>query len=169
MIMTDSYSHAPLDYVCPFCLLLKRAVRSITLPSDTDIIVQTELVTAIIGTRQWPKNAGNTIILPNQHYENIFDLPASLAAPIQEMARAVALAMKDVYRCSGISLRQHNEPAGNQEIWHYHMHVTPRYLGDEFYAKYSISGEIMPPDERAEHASVLRRQVEIYLHPDEAK
>jgi histidine triad (HIT) family protein len=161
--MNDTYSHAPLDYTCPFCLMLKRAARGITLASDTDIVYQTENVTAFIGTRQWPSNAGNTIIMPNQHYENIFDLPVKFATPIQEMSRAVALAMKDVYRCSGISIRQHNEPAGNQDVWHYHIHVTPRYLGDEFYTKYTTSGEIMPPDQRAEHAALLRKQVENYL------
>jgi histidine triad (HIT) family protein len=169
MIMNDRYSHAPLDYACPFCLMLKRVAHSITLPNDTDIIYQTELVTAFIGIRQWPNNAGDTIIIPNQHYENIFDLPASLTTPIQEMGRAVALAMKEVYRCSGISLRQHNEPAGNQDVWHYHIHVTPRYLGDEFYAIYTNSGEIMPPDERAEHASILRKYIENYLHHEEAE
>jgi histidine triad (HIT) family protein len=161
--MNNSYSHAPQDYLCPFCLLLKRAARGITLASDTDIIYQTEIVTAFIGARQWPSNHGDTIIIPNQHYENIFDLPAELAKPIQEMSRAVALAMKDVYRCSGISLRQHNEPSGNQEVWHYHLHVTPRYMGDEFYAKYTNSGDIMTPDQRAKHAAFLREQVEHYI------
>jgi histidine triad (HIT) family protein len=164
--MNDNYNHAPPEYACPFCLMLKHAVRGTTLPSDTDIVFQTELVTAFVSMRQWPNNAGNTIIIPNQHYENIYDLPARLAEPIQEMAKALALAMKDVYNCSGISLRQHNEPAGNQEIWHYHIHVTPRYLGDEFYAKYTNSGEIMVPDERAEHAAILRKQITNYIQKD---
>jgi histidine triad (HIT) family protein len=149
--------------------MLKRAARGVTLSSDTDIVCQTEQVTAFISLRQWPNNAGNTIIIPNQHYENIFDLPVSLATPIQEMTRAVALAMKDVYRCSGISLRQHNEPAGNQDVWHYHIHVTPRYLGDEFYAKYATSGEIMVPEERAEHAAILRKQISNYFQDNCSK
>lgn len=164
--MNHNYSHAPSEYTCPFCLMLKRVARDITLASDTDIVYQTENVTAFISTRQWPSNAGDTIIIPNQHYENIFDLPIELVPPIQEMAKAVALAMKDVYRCSGISLRQHNEPAGNQDIWHYHVHVTPRYLGDEFYAKYTTTAEIMIPEERAKHAAILREQVTKYLQKE---
>jgi histidine triad (HIT) family protein len=164
--MDICYSHAPIDYACPFCLMLKRAARGITLSSDTDIVGQTDQVTAFISVRQWPNNAGNTIIIPNQHYENIFDLPVNLALPIQEMARAVSLAMKAVYRCSGVSLRQHNEPAGNQDVWHYHLHVTPRYLGDEFYAKYTTTGDIMAPDERAELAAILRKQIAEYFHDD---
>ena len=85
------------------------------------------------------------------------------------MAKAVALAMKNVYNCGGISLRQHNEPPGNQEVWHYHVHVTPRYLGDEFYAKYTTSGEIMAPDERAEHATILRKQIANYIEKNSSE
>jgi histidine triad (HIT) family protein len=161
--MINDFNHAPPDYACPFCLMLKHAAHGITLAGDPDIICQTDLVTAFISVRQWPNNAGNTIIIPNEHYENIFDLPANLAEPIQEMAKAVALAMKNAYNCGGISLRQHNEPAGNQDVWHYHLHVTPRYLGDEFYAKYTTTGEIMPPDERAEHAAILKKQIAQYM------
>jgi diadenosine tetraphosphate (Ap4A) HIT family hydrolase len=35
----------------------------------------------------------------------------------------------------GTSTRQHNEPAGNQDVWHYHEHVFPRYDGDELYRR----------------------------------
>lgn len=161
--MNNDFYHAPSDYVCPFCMMLIHAAHGANLAGDADIICQNELVTAFVGIRQWPNNAGNSIIIPNQHYENIFDLPTNLAEPIHEMAKAVALAMKDVYKCSGISLRQHNEPAGNQDVWHYHVHVTPRYLGDEFYAKYTTSGEIMAPEERAKHATILRKQIVNYI------
>lgn len=34
-----------------------------------------------------------------------------------------------------MTVRQHNEPAGSQDVWHYHLHVIPRYSGDGFYAE----------------------------------
>ena len=74
----------------------------------------------------------------------------------QALAKALALAMKEVYACDGVSTRQHNEPAGNQDVWHYHLHVTPRYTGDGFYAS---SRALMPADERAKHAQKLRAQL----------
>jgi histidine triad (HIT) family protein len=41
--------------------------------------------------------------------------------------------MKRIYDCDGVSTRQHNEPAGYQDAWHYHVHVFPRYEGDYLY------------------------------------
>jgi histidine triad (HIT) family protein len=41
--------------------------------------------------------------------------------------------LRRAYACDGTSLRQHNEPAGNQDVWHHHVHVFPRFTGDELY------------------------------------
>ncbi|MEV0649771.1 HIT domain-containing protein [Phytomonospora sp. NPDC050363] len=38
--------------------------------------------------------------------------------------------MRATYGCDGVSTRRHNEPAGNQDVWHLHVHVFPRYAGD---------------------------------------
>ena len=73
------------------------------------------------------------LIIPNQHFENIYDLPASLAGEIHRVARDIALALKATYACDGVSTRQHNELAGNQHVWHYHLHVFPRYGNDNLY------------------------------------
>lgn len=63
---------------------------------------------------------------------NIF-LPIEMAAEIHRAAHLTAFAMKNTYGCEGISTRQHNEPAGNQDVWHYHLHVYPRYKNDNLY------------------------------------
>ncbi len=66
-------------------------------------------------------------MVPVEHYENIYDLPPGLGTPIQKAVRDTALAMKAALGCQGISTRQHNEPAGDQDVWHYHVRVFPRY------------------------------------------
>ena len=93
------------------------------------------------------------IIISNEHFENIYDLPTRYVIDIHRIAKIIALAMKVVYSCDGISTRQHNEPAGNQDVWHYHMHITPRYNDDQFYI---TQREFMPSGERAKHAERLR-------------
>jgi histidine triad (HIT) family protein len=147
------YNHAPEGYLCPFCLLIQAVESESVLSMQEDIIYQDDYVTALIGSHQWPNNPGNVIVAPNHHYENLYDLPLHLAAPLHRVIRAVALAMKEAYRCDGVSTRQHNEPAGNQDVWHYHVHVTPRYAGDGFYR---TRRALMAPAERAEHARRLR-------------
>ncbi|MSS71787.1 MAG: HIT family protein [Candidatus Latescibacteria bacterium] len=150
------YNHAPEGYICPFCLLVQsiESDHLITLPAD--IIYQDDHVMAFIGSHQWPNNRGHVIVIPAEHHENIYDLPLGLATKIHELARAVALAMKGAYGCEGISTRQHNEPGGYQEVWHYHLHVFPRYAGDHLYGSERAR---MPAEERAGYARKLRAEL----------
>ena len=151
--MKPLYSHVPSDYVCPFCSLIKgREVVESQLKS-TDIIHQTADVTTFIATRKYPNNKGHVLIVPNEHFENIYDLPLDISAKVHALSRDVALAMKSEYQCDGIMLRQHNEPAGDQNIWHYHLHVIPRYENDDFHNSHKFSFDA---DERAQYASKLR-------------
>jgi histidine triad (HIT) family protein len=112
-------------------------------------------VTAFIAAAWWPNNPGHVLIIPNEHFENIFDLPPALAADIQVVARAVALGFKAAYGCAGVSTRQHNEPAGNQDVWHYHLHLFPRYAGDELYLTFR-ERRFTTPEERLPYATRLR-------------
>jgi len=149
------YSHTPENYICPFCLVVQGIENKHVYSVQSDIVYRDNSVTAFIGSHQWPRNHGNTIIVPNEHFENIFDLPDRYPLAIHGVVRSVALAMKKVYSCDGISMRQHNEPAGYQDVWHYHVHVTPRYVDDQFYPTYQEK-QFMPTSERARHAEKLK-------------
>ena len=72
----------------------------------------------------------NVLVIPNDHYESIFDLPDEVALDVHQASRTIATALIDVFGCEGIGLRQNNRPTGGQEGAHYHLHVTPRYRGD---------------------------------------
>lgn len=69
------------------------------------------------------------------------------------MERKIAIALKEVYKCDGVSSRQHNEPCGNQDVWHYHLHVLPRYKDDNLYLTDRGSSK---PEERIEYANRLK-------------
>jgi histidine triad (HIT) family protein len=70
--------------------------------------------------------------------------------------------MKSSWECDGVSIRQHNEPAGNQDTWHYHMHVTPRFHADELYKTYDTGKVVMPTSDRARYAKDLVSHMENY-------
>ena len=91
----------------------------------------------------------------NTHYDSIFGLPSAATARIHAVAQRVAVAMTSVYRCEGVSTRQHNGPGGGQEIWHYHLHVLPRWRNDRLYER-TAERFRAPPDERARRAGMLR-------------
>ncbi|RKZ54414.1 MAG: diadenosine tetraphosphate hydrolase [Candidatus Parabeggiatoa sp. nov. 3] len=144
------YNHAPDDYVCPFC----RIVQKLDEDRIPDIVYQNEDISVFIGLDHAPNNLGHAIIIPNQHFENIYDLPLHLATKIHDCARKLAWTLKESYSCEGTSLHQHNEPAGDQRVWHYHLHVLPRYKNDGVYTGLPVRR--LTSSERAKYARKLR-------------
>jgi histidine triad (HIT) family protein len=151
------FEHAPPGYVCPFCLLTDGAFgdpRLLTLAAD--VVLRSDEVMAIVSPHWWPNNPGHVLVVPTEHHENLYTLPPRQGLAVFEASQRVAIAMKQAYRCDGVSTRQHNEPAGNQDVWHYHLHVFPRWTGDELYANHAHRLDLAPPEERARHAALLR-------------
>ena len=144
------YNHEPPGYECPFCLVLRTGASAL----PVEIVHRTDEVVVAVNPRWWPRNPGGCLVVPVEHHENLYDLPVELARPIHEAARATALAMKAAFGCDGVSTRQHNEPAGNQDVWHYHLHVFPRWEGDELYS--GGKPDWAPAEAMAERASQLR-------------
>lgn len=154
------FTHAPENYRCPFCVIARGDEDAHDYSRLSDVVYQDVKVTALIALHQYPRNSPNILVIPNAHYENIFELPPALGADIQRVAQNIAFALKRAYACDGISTRQHNEPSGSQEIWHYHLHVTPRFRHDGFYRNI-YDKFIMPPEQRAEHAARVSAQLQI--------
>ncbi|OGE73845.1 MAG: hypothetical protein A3I07_00575 [Candidatus Doudnabacteria bacterium RIFCSPLOWO2_02_FULL_42_9] len=145
------YNHEPENYTCPFCIYV----------SDSKfkyLVYKDDYLSAFISSAMWPHNPGIVIIIPNKHIENIYDMPDSLLAETHILAKKLALAMKIAYRCHGVSIRQHNEPAGNQEVMHYHFQIIPRYNNDDLYINHRKKSDILN-DERLRFASLLKEQL----------
>jgi histidine triad (HIT) family protein len=154
------YNHAPKGYICPFCLLVQGVENEHNSIKQTDVVYQDDQVISFIGIRKWPNNVGHVLIIPCEHFENIYDLPIGISAEIQKVAKAIALAMKEVYSCDGVMLLQRNELAGEQRTWHYHLHVIPRYENDNWHLS---QRQPFPANERAEYALRLKAKIEANL------
>lgn len=120
-------SNAPENYVCPICLGVKGIESSDTLMKPSDVVYKDDLVTVFINSFFMGKNAGHVIIVPNEHFESIYDLPQKYGHRVFDVAQKMAVALKEAHSCDGITTRQNNEPAGDQHAFHYHYHVFPRY------------------------------------------
>ncbi len=77
-----------------------------------------------------PANPGHTLVIPKQHVRNIYDLDDEAAAAVMRATVRVARAIKKALQPDGMNLVQSNERAGGQEIFHFHMHIIPRWYGD---------------------------------------
>jgi histidine triad (HIT) family protein len=147
------YNHAPEGYVCPFCQIVEGIENEHIYTKQKDIIYKDNYVTAFISSCWWKNNKGHVIIIPNKHIENLYDMPSPLSYRIHDLEREIALALKETYQCDGVSSRQHNEPSGNQEVWHYHLHVFPRYQNDNLY---KTDRQNSKPEERLAYAQLLK-------------
>lgn len=80
-------------------------------------------------------------------------MPSELSHKIHDLEKEIAIALKETYECDGVSSRQHNEPCGSQDVWHYHLQVFPRYKDDNFY---KTQGETSKPEERLVYAKRIK-------------
>ena len=126
------HNHSPEKYICPLCQISK-GERTEKGNQEESVIFRDTLITAFIAGKWWRSNLGHVIIIPNEHIENIYDMPEEMGHKIFDFSKKIAIALKETYKCDGVSTRQHNEPAGNQDVFHYHLHVFPRYQGDNLY------------------------------------
>ena len=147
------YNHQPKDEFCIFCDFAKGEESEHKKLSD--IVFQDEDSLAFVSPKWWPNNPGHVIIIPKKHYENIYAIPDELLAHLHVVAKKIMSAFKDVYHCHGTSLRQHNEAAGNQSVWHYHINVFPRYKNDELYKRHD-EGRYVSVQKRKMYAEKLR-------------
>lgn len=148
--------HAPENYHCPICLANQGIENTDTLLKQADLVFRDELVSAWINSFWIGKNVGHVIIVPNEHYENLYDVPDEIGCRIFKISKLISKAIKQTYHCDGITLRQNNEPAGDQHAFHYHLHVFPRYSQDNFNQRLAEKSKLSEPIERIKYAEKLR-------------
>ncbi len=127
-------SHEPVGYDCPFCRF--RAGTFDDRNAPTDLVVERQHAFARIAPKWWPRNDGSVLVVPHRHVENLYDLSRTDGHAVWDLVRDVSVAMRRSYGCDGVTVRQHNEPAGDQDVWHLHVHVLPRYAGDDLYRRH---------------------------------
>lgn len=132
------YNHSPENYICPLCQIAKGEITDKG-DQELSVIWRDEFITVFVAGKWWRSNPGHVIIIPNAHIENIYDMPEDMGHRIFDASKKIAVALKDTYKCDGVSTRQHNEPAGNQDAFHYHLHVYPRYEGDNLYLNHKYT------------------------------
>lgn len=150
------FNHAPKGYICPICLSIQGIENKDTLLKQADLVYKNDLVSVYINSFWIETAKGHVIIVPNQHYENIYDLPSEVGHRIFDISKKIALAIRNAYKCDGITTRQNNEPAGDQHAFHFHLHIFARYNGDSFNENMIKESVLSKPEERLEYVAKLK-------------
>lgn len=143
--------NAPPGYACPFCCIAETLTSS---APETAVVLVDANVFAFVPLHHYAGIKGNCLVVPRSHYENVLDIPDNLGNDFFRATRRLAHAMRNAFRgCEGISTRQHNGPAGDQDVWHFHLHVFPRCANDRLHAGRKV---LYTTEERINLAASLR-------------
>ena len=110
------------DDNCIFCKLANGEIPTATLYEDEDFRVILDAS---------PAAKGPALILPKQHYANLYELDDSVASKVLVLAKKMITKMTDILGCDGYNIVQNNGEAAGQTVFHFHMHLIPRSKGDE--------------------------------------
>lgn len=106
---------------CIFCKIANGEIPSATVYEDS-------ICRVILDVN--PANKGHALIIPKEHFDNIYRMDAETAAKIFTIATEVAKAQKAELNPDGLNILQNNGEAAGQTVFHFHMHLVPRYIKD---------------------------------------
>ena len=106
---------------CIFCKLANGVF-------ETNKIYEDNVFTVILDAG--PATKGHALIIPKEHYANIYELPEDIAGRALVLAKKLAAHMTDKLHCDGFNIVQNNGEAAGQTVFHFHIHLIPRFKGD---------------------------------------
>lgn len=109
------------DDNCIFCKIAAGEIPSSTLYEDDDFRVILDL---------GPATKGHALILPKEHYANLYEINEEVAGKAFKLAKKMITRLTDVLGCDGYNVVQNNGEAAGQTVFHFHMHLIPRYKDD---------------------------------------
>lgn len=110
---------------CLFCKIIAGEIPSAKVYED-------EYIYAFLDISQVAK--GHTLVIPKEHSRNLFDTSEETAAQLFRKVPTIANAIKDTYQAVGMNLLNNNEKEAYQSVFHLHLHLIPKYEGEEGYA-----------------------------------
>lgn len=110
------------DDKCIFCKIANGEIPSVSPYEDEDFKVIFDLN---------PASRGHALILPKEHFADLYELDDETASRVLTVAKKVTTVLKEELGCDGYNLVQNNGEAAGQTVFHFHMHMIPRYKSDK--------------------------------------
>ena len=109
------------DNNCIFCKIANGEIPGRTVMENEQFRVILDL---------GPATKGHALVLPKEHFADLFEIPADLAADAMKTAQEAAALIKDKLHADGLNIVQNNGETAGQTVHHFHIHIIPRYKGD---------------------------------------
>ena len=116
------------------------------------IISETDDVVALLSLE------GHPLVVPRHPYPDIYALDDEIAAQLMQETVRIARAVQEVTGCDGLNIVQSNGAVAGQDVFHFHIHIKPRFAGDGIVFSWDVTTR--PDSERSDLAKALRKQLE---------
>lgn len=133
---------------CIFCKIANGEIPSTTIYENEEFRVFFDIN---------PASKGHCLIVPKEHYSNIFDIDKDIAGRLFSLATVVARSLKKELNCEGMNIVQNNGEIAGQTVFHFHLHLIPRYTGDTVNVDWQPGQADM--EELAELAGAVRKNM----------
>ena len=110
------------DDNCIFCKLANGVIPTNSIYEDDDFNVILDAS---------PATKGHALILPKQHYANVYEIEDEVFAKAAKLTKKVIAHETEVLGCQGYNIVQNNGEVAGQTVFHFHMHLIPRYTSDD--------------------------------------
>ncbi len=107
---------------CIFCKIAKGEIPSKSIYEDKNVIAFLDIN---------PISKGHTLVIPKNHFENIFDIPESELKEIIDTSKKISILLKNKLNADGINILHASGKEAQQSVFHFHIHIVPRYKNDK--------------------------------------
>jgi histidine triad (HIT) family protein len=135
---------------CVFCSILAGE-----LPAH--FVYEDDLVVGFLSLEQ--PNPYKVLVVPREHVETVYDLNDELASAIFQATVKIARRVRDVSKCDGMNLVQSNGEASLQDVFHFHLHIVPRFFEDGIVLDWDNTPA--PQEKLSQYAQEIRTQLEV--------
>lgn len=109
------------DNNCIFCKIANGEIPAAALYED-------DMLKVILD--RGPASKGHALVIPKNHFADLYELDDETASNVLKTAKHMAVKMREAFKCDGFNLLQNNGEVAGQTVFHFHMHLIPRYEND---------------------------------------
>ena len=109
------------DMNCIFCKIINGDIPSTRIYEDDEFVIMLDI---------GPASFGHALLIPKEHYANLYEMPEELLSKAICLAKKWGEKMVKAFGADGLNLVQNNGLAAGQTVFHYHLHLIPRYEKD---------------------------------------
>ena len=134
---------------CVFCDISRKSVAS-------EILYEDDHALAILDIH--PIHYGHSLVIPKIHCKDFLELPEESYHSVLYAAKVVTHAVVDAFHLDGYNLFSNNGPAAGQSVFHFHLHITPRYTDDHI--RFVLSLKNYQDGEIRRYADLIRQHIQ---------